>query len=596
MIEPMKKVALVAMRADRDGSLTALRALEIIHLRPVAGTGEESAELASSLAACDSLKSALQNLKNFEAKGPAKPGDYSRLSPEDLAQSAEKLLEENGAQQEIRDTLARQLAELAPWGEFDPADLRRLREKGLQVYLCAYPKAQVPELPEHAVKQVIARSKNMVFLAVVSDRPLEVEVPELRLPEEAPAKLREQLRECEEKIAGLEAELGKIAQVVPQLEAALLAREDAAEFNRAREGMGEADELLYLTGYIPTRREAELKQAAARNGWALLLEEPEESDRNVPTLLTVPRWLRIAVPLFDFVGIRPGYHEFDVSAWFVIFFAIFFAMIFGDAGYGTVFVLATLIAKLSLGRKHAVALNLILILSVCTVIWGALSGNWFGIDNKLLPISMQGLPWCRETKNVQYLCFIIGAVHLSIAHAWKALVAIPSLRCLAQFGWIMVLWGNFFLGSMLVTGRKFPSQAKWLYIAGGVLILLFTKPSKRLLRTVGSGVGAIVGKGVNSFVDLLSYIRLFAVGLSSFYVAKSFNDMGLMLRGNILTMVFGVLLILIGHTLNITLCTLGVLVHGIRLNTLEFSGHLDLEWAGIPFKAFARRSSTTDKP
>ena len=105
---------------------------------------------------------------------------------------------------------------------------------------------------------------------------------------------------------------------------------------------------------------------------------------------------------------------------------------------------------------------------------------------------------------------------------------------------------------------------------------------------IGSGLGALAGGAVNSFVDVLSYVRLFAVGLSGYYVAKSFNDMGINLAHGVFGILLAVLIIVGGHVLNLALAALGVLVHGIRLNTLEFSGHIGVEWAGIAYKPFAR--------
>ncbi len=128
-----------------------------------------------------------------------------------------------------------------------------------------------------------------------------------------------------------------------------------------------------------------------------------------------------------------------------------------------------------------------------------------------------------------------------------------------------------------------------LYVAAVVLIVFFTNPSRNLLHTLGSGLGNLASNGMNSFVDVLSYVRLFAVGLASYYVAKSFNEIGVGLAGTWYGMIVGVVVIVFGHVLNMGMSALSVLVHGIRLNTLEFSGHIGLEWAGIPFRPFARR-------
>ena len=151
-----------------------------------------------------------------------------------------------------------------------------------------------------------------------------------------------------------------------------------------------------------------------------------------------------------------------------------------------------------------------------------------------------------------------------------------------------------------MTGREAPTWLPYLYASGGGPVLLFSAQHKNILRAVGSGLGALLGNLVNSFVDVLSYIRLFAVGLSSYYVAVSFNNMGMSIfEGKtgvaaVVLFLMGALVIVFGHVLNIALCCLGVMVHGIRLNTLEFSGHLGLEWTGTPFRAFAKRFTRSE--
>ncbi|HPQ39721.1 MAG TPA: hypothetical protein PLV45_05050 [bacterium] len=273
----------------------------------------------------------------------------------------------------------------------------------------------------------------------------------------------------------------------------------------------------------------------------------------------------------------------------------------GDGGYGLLFLAGTLVLKRKAGPSAQVAVNLMFLLSFFTVVWGFLTGNFFGIHPSKLPAFMQGIEYFtgpNQQANTQYFCFLIGAIHLTIGHGIKLSAVINSTMALAQVGWMAIIWGYFFLGASLVTGSIFPEFAKYLLIGGAGLVILFSVPAKNILKSIGGGLGELMGSIVNSFVDVLSYIRLFAVGLSSYYVAVSFNDMGTGIGSAgsgvmaIPLMIVGALVIVFGHTLNIALCGLSVLVHGIRLNTLEFSGHVGLEWAGVPFQAFRKRKNT----
>jgi len=602
MIEPMKKVILVTLDKDRQETLEKLRELKLFHVQT---TGNETSELNDAVRSCESLQSALFGLQEF-ALEEGTPGEQANLPEEQLAQKAESSLKELEAKRQHVEHLGQVLADIAPWGDFDPEQLTRLAQAGLHVLPCACPPTQMPDVPEGVTCHIFQETSKKVTFVLISDQPFdELELPLVRLPEKSPSQLRQELEQTQKEISELEQRLSQMASRMSDLRQALLRRMDLADFLRARDSMGEEGRLVFLQGYVPARRENDLRKAAHQNGWALLLTEPEEIDRDVPTLLTVPKWLEVSRPIFDFVGIQPGYREFDISAWFLIFLTIFFAMIFGDGGYGALLFIGLLAGRILSPKLRTVSVNLLLIFSFATIIWGSLTGTFFGMDRATLPPFLRGLEWFTSEensagmKNTQHLCFLIGAIHLSIGHAWRGMAAINSLKCLSQVGWIAILWGNFFLGSQLIAPDlyPFPSWGGWLYLAGAGLVLVFTNPTWKLHRAVGSGIGEILSNGVNSFVDVLSYIRLFAVGLSSFYVANSFNKLGTDLMGGekgavaaLLTMIAGVAVILFGHVLNLALASLGVLVHGIRLNTLEFSGHINIEWAGIAFKPFARRS------
>jgi len=602
MIEAMKKVVLVSLDQDRQETLEKLRELEIFHAQY---GSDESQELNEAVRACDELKSTLYGLQPFLDKdGDA--GDLADFSAEQLAAKAISSLRELEQKKQEAEHLRQILDEIEPWGQFNPSHLKVLEQKGIYVLPCACPKNQIPSLPKGVVFQPLRETSKAIYFLVISDHPLDdVELPAVHIPETSPAHLKEMWDKTEQEIAGLQKELRKMASRMPDLQEAFLHRQDVAEFLKTRDSMGKEERLLHLSGYIPARREDDLRKAAHTEGWAFLLTDPEETDRKVPTLITVPKWLEISKPIFDFVGIQPGYREFDISVCFLTSMTIFFAMIFGDGGYGSLIFLGLLAGYAWSEKMRTVSVRLLLLFSFTTIIWGFLTGTFFGMDRESLPPLLSGLEWFTSEennagmKNTQRLCFLIGAVHLSIGHSWRALASIPSITCLSQVGWISILWGNFFLGSQLIAPDlyPFPTWGIWLYLMGVLLVLLFTNPSWRLHRSIGSGIGAILSSGVNSFVDVLSYIRLFAVGLSSFYVANSFNKLGTDLMGGdkgalaaLFGTLVGVIIILFGHTLNLVLASLGVLVHGIRLNTLEFSGHIGIEWAGIAFRPFTRRS------
>jgi V/A-type H+-transporting ATPase subunit I len=179
-------------------------------------------------------------------------------------------------------------------------------------------------------------------------------------------------------------------------------------------------------------------------------------------------------------------------------------------------------------------------------------------------------------------CLLLGAFQLSLAHGWQALRKLPSLTALADIGFICLLWAGFLLAKMFILGNAFPAFGSWLVWTGAILVILFTSPQKNFLKTIGAGLGTLALGLTGNFGDVVSYIRLFAVGLAGVAVADSINALAAGAGGNIIARV---LILFIGHSINIMLGPVSVLVHGIRLNVLEFSLlHANVTWSGLAYK------------
>jgi V/A-type H+-transporting ATPase subunit I len=297
--------------------------------------------------------------------------------------------------------------------------------------------------------------------------------------------------------------------------------------------------------------------------------------------------LRPVQVVFDVTGLLPGYDEVDVSATFLLFLSLFFAMIVGDAGYGLVFLILTLAARRALRAAPPEPFRLLGIMSACTIVWGVLTGNVFGMTRLPGVVSAARIDWLRDERNVMLLCFLIGAVHLTVAHAWNAVRSIRTPQVLAQLGWICTTWTMFFVARDFVLGEPMPRQIVPLFVAGVAAVVLFMTPV-RALKSEWPGHVMLPLTLVSNFVDLVSYVRLFAVGTAGFAVAASFNEMALEgSRGGLLAAVLWAVILFFGHALNLLLAAMGVLVHGVRLNTLEFSSHIGMQWTGIPYRPFA---------
>ncbi|MBR2963356.1 MAG: hypothetical protein IKC53_04025 [Lentisphaeria bacterium] len=625
MIIPMKLVTLLCLEQDRSAAVDALAGLELMQLcRTAAPATKDVASISAQLTECERVLGVIRSAPAMK-NPPAAP----EVADDELVAYASKLISGKIAAFKELERLQRDLDSLIPWGEFDRSAIGTLQEKGVYVTLCATPRnifdqrKKADEFPADAAISVIRMDKNMVHYALVSEAPLgEGAFDPVALPEETLSEAKKAFADCQAEIKADDASIVAAKALLPRLEKKLAALRNQLEFASARDGMEQSGAIAYLQGYVPVTRIEKLKEAAVKNGWALLIDDPAEDDQNVPTYIEKPRFLSVLDPLFDFVGISPGYRESDVNMFFFFFFPIFFGMILGDAGYGALMLAAGTIGLLALHKKKAARLPLVLLIFLAsfTFVWGWLNGAWFGLPADVLPGWMRGWGMITDpahssaahkfvkfygisdkqltpsfwdgfpSKLTQWFCFLLAMLHLMSAHIVRFFAGIrKDWRELSNIGWALMIFANFLLAvGLIVFSGTFPSWGVYVYIVGAVLILITIRPAQ-LLNLPFDMIG--------SFTDVLSYIRLFAVGLSGMYIAQKFNMMGMMAKDAVpdkYAVVGFILLILVavaGHVLNLALGFLGVLVHAVRLNTLEFSNHMGLQWAGFKFKPFSAKQN-----
>ncbi len=579
MIVPMKSVMLLCLAKDRESTLDALRELGVLHLAPI--RPPESKDLDQARARLAHITRALEALPAVAGRSP------TGLSADEVVDKIWSLLGSLRDQTEELEEYRQERRRIEPFGSFDPQVVRELAAKGIIIKLYRLEPGREPPAPEGAVVQTLRRDKSGVYFAVISRAPVAVDAHEVRMPELALSEIDRRITDIEGLLASTRRALEEHAGDRPAVRELAEQAEDLVRFLEAREGMGATKPLAYLRGYCPVERVDALRAAAAQHGWGLRISEPD-AEEPVPTLIRNPGWVRPIQTVFKAIGIVPGYREIDISAAFLLFLSLFFAMIVGDAGYGLLFVGLTWWARRKRPNAPAEPFRLLMVMSVSTVVWGVITGNYFGIANTPAPLAGFKLAWLGDEDNVKRLCFLIGAIHLTVAHLWNAIRVWNSPRALAQLGWIATTWTMYFAACNMVLGYPYPDGVGWMFVAGVALIVLFMTPARELKAEWFNHVMLPLSL-VSNFVDVVSYLRLFAVGFASFAVASAFNEMGTSGSG-LLSGLVGALIIFFGHALNITLAAMGVLVHGIRLNTLEFSSHIGMQWTGRPYAPFARRA------
>jgi len=583
MIVPMKKSSVIILAKDTQNSLKELRRLGVLHIehhrvpqgKDITILKEEIILLNDALGILmQTDPSCPSRVENAEAK----VDDWRHIARHII--DTRKKIEHAG---EYERNLSVQIDQWEPWGDFDPDEIKKLREKGIYIKLYQVPYKNIKELPKDLAIKTIFMEKGIAHCLVVGQKEFSLSFKEISLPLMGIETMRKRLLEDKEALKEVNEDLRRSCNYYQGLIKVKKKLEKELEMQEAMRGMGEAGELAYVSGYIPVDAAQSLSDLAKKERWGISIADPSEED-SVPTLIRNKRWITTISPLFKVLDVIPGYRELDVSPLVLIFFSIFFAMIIGDAGYGLLFLSLTAFAHKKMGKKISdkTAFFLLYVLSSCTILWGLLTGTFFGQEWNLKVGLKPLIPALTNTKVLQAFCFFLGALHLSLAHLWRALRQLPALTAAAEIGWIAVLWAAFFLAKTLVLGDMLPFFEKWLIIGGVTLVIFFSSPQRNILKTIAKGIASVALSLVNNFTDVVSYIRLFAVGLATVAIADTVNTLALSAGGG--NWLISAPILLVGHTINFVLGPVGVLVHGVRLNVLEFSSHIGVTWSGAKYQ------------
>jgi V/A-type H+-transporting ATPase subunit I len=483
-------------------------------------------------------------------------------------------------------TIRGQINEWERWGDIDADQIEQLKQNGIYVSLYQVPVKETRRFPDDVVVKTLFVADEIAHCVTISRRQFPSDFREILPPKESLSMLRSRLAENMKRVENIKREIALSICYYQDLSEIKRRLEKEIELRKVVSGKGSEGAVSYVTGYVPFDREEPLIVEARSRKWGILINEPAAED-DVPTLLRNPKWVSLIQPVLTLLGLTPGYRELDISALFLIFFSIFFGILIGDAGYGLVYILLTVLITLwlrktmKLNAEMKTMVSLFYLLGFCAIIWGLLTGTFFG-QGWLQPIA----PQLNDAETMQTFCFFLGALQLSIAHSWRAILKFPSITALADVGYICILWTAFFLARTLILGEAFPAIGIWLVTIGVIFVILFTHPQARIFRGIGEGIGTILLSFMNNITDVISYVRLFAVGLAGLAIAETTNTMASGFGTGVIAVVAGVVILIIGHGLNIILGIISVLVHGVRLNVLEFSGHANVTWSGSAFEPF----------
>lgn len=603
MIAPMKRFILVLLGKDAHDAPLHLKKLGIAHLEKFESSGKTCADLEILL---KKGRGALAILTSSSDKKVSSRREAS-LSASALIEKTLAVSAEIATLQDSVSDIRREIERIGVWGNFSPELLDSLRESGLHIRLLEGSPAQMKNLPEETDYIRLPAPKGRVRIALINDdRPLP-EFMEFGLPAKSLSAFEKEAQGLRAKITENKNELLGFAAGKELVEREIAKLESALTIERLRAGMPSQESLRYLSGYVPARDSGRLKALAAERGWAIALDDPSP-DELPPTKVENNPVVRMMQPVFDFLGTVPNYREYDISGWFLVFFSIYFAMIFGDGGYGLI-MLSGAVAMFVKSRRRKVKLSdagrLLFVLSGMTILWGALTATWFAIPFDSLPGVLRALAVPALSSgnpdsgtNVKIFCFLLGAIQLAVAHMKNIKRDFPNLKFLSQLGSLALVLGMFnAVLSLVIDSQRFPILSVSVGLIGGgfLLVLVFGNWNGNLFRSLLEGLKGIIPTflgTISVFADIVSYVRLWAVGLAGLAISQTVNGMAVSMigpaPGRIAAFIFGglmaVVLIVVGHSINLVMSVLSVIVHGIRLNILEFSSHLGMEWSGYKYE------------
>ncbi len=590
-IVDLAKVTLIGHADDKEQVVAELQELGCLHLIPLSPEGEPRGEPGSSRESHEALK--------FLASAPQRRRQTVDGSGFDAFEVEHKALDLQRRLFELRnerDFLESRIASLAPWGDFEFPPLEQLA--GQRLWFYAVPHHELKQLPERGLRwEVVRRDHRFCYVVVVSEEepePDTMPVPRTHTGSRSRRELLGRLEEVLVAIEDVEAERYGLTRWCTLLGRALDGLDDRAERARAAAQTARSGPVYALQAWVPRARLTDLEAYAAKRGLVLQISEPQEGDEP-PTLFENPPALRGGQDLVTFY-MTPAYWVWDPSSVVFVSFAVFFAMILADVGYAFVLGAIALAFWKRMGRSDAGCRWRILlgVLSGATVVYGVLVGSYFGVspppESLLGRLSILDL---GDFDTMMNLSIAIGAAHVAYANVRDALRHRSWQKRVAPLGWATAILGGLCAWSGVQTDSETLVRAGAAVGTAGLLgVVGFAGAGEPPLKRALRGVAALTGIS-SAFGDVLSYLRLFALGLASASLAFAFNDMAGKISDAVpgIGFLFAILVLLIGHTMNFVLSVSSGFIHGLRLNVIEF-----FKWGvkdeGTPYRTFARKETT----
>lgn len=605
MVATMRKYVFLAYHRDYNHFLHELRDLGMIHVTEQGRTEMDDEQLETHLAQAKQLMEAEKILRRkIDKKSNESLNEpnveFGRTIPAEI----EKIENQKLALNQQLQVAIKEKEALKPWGNFDPEVIKLLEKEGYKLSFFIAPNIQYDQEWEKLYDIIIVeKSSSRTYFVVVSrgenmsDR---LNLEEEKLPDVSLHDINQIIASLEEKIKRQEEDLNTLARDLPSLEVALKEVESEISFTRvAQSGTPVADNKVFvLQGWSPEENVEEISQLLKEKSVYFEVFEPGPED-DVPIKFKNNRFTRLFEPIAE-LYMLPKYNEIDLTPFFAPFYMIFFGLSLGDIGYGAFILLMTTLAlvlkKDTLSKSMRGVLTLAQILGASTMVCGLLTGGFFGYS-----IYDINVPFFQNMKDQVFfdnsqmfmLSLILGVVQIMFGMFIKIFNRTKQFgfpHAISSLGWFLFLLS-------FIAAYLFPSLMPMggtlhygVMIVTGVLIVFFNSPGKNILVNIGTSLWDTYNMATGLLGDILSYIRLFALGLSGGILASVFSSLasGMSPDNAILGPLVTVLIFVAGHAINMFMNALGAFVHPLRLTFVEFYNNSDFTGGGKKFTPFKK--------
>ena len=608
MITKMTKYSFVLLTGEKEGFLEQLQELGVVDIsrsvKPIDSDSSVMFHKAERARKTIEFLESIDYSKDTDAEAIAKATVNIEGDPVDFIEECRaKLTELHAALAHAE----KQLQATLPWGEYDKKALDGLKDLGYAIRYYAVDAKKFDESwGELYPLQVVENNGKKVWFVTVAPKGEAYSFPvqEVAAPEITSAEAASDIARIKTEITDCKAGLLNAKDYIPAIKEAC--NSDLVELDRylAKEaGEGAAEDMITVfTGFAPVENDAELVEAFDKMGVLYIKEDAAQEDN--PPIKLRNNWFTRQFECFTEMYGMPVYSEFDPTPILAPFYLLFFAMCLGDAGYGIVLLLFGLMLNkgwLKVGMFDGLG-NIIALLGAGTMVVGTVLGTFFGIgmhDASWVPEWMKSLMIVGDVDvpgvgvlNIQMLLAMgIGIFHICVAMTVKAICYTKRFgwkENIATWGWLILIVGGVLTGLLALGKLLSPEAIKWALIIIGAVsalaIYIFNTPGRNPLINVGAGLWDTYNMATGILGDVLSYLRLFALGLAGGMLGQAFNNLALSVKGDaVMTWVPFVLILIVGHVINILLSSLGAFAHPMRLTFMEYFKNAGYEGKGSSY-------------